>query len=209
MVQPPSISTRVGCFGHFTHSIYDLISKELNLPQLEGSSELDKETSVWIKLAINGDLAAFEKLYLKYHRRVYLYAKRMSGSIQEAEEVVQDTFVKTWQKLDSFRADSQFYSWLRTIASRILIDRLRSKNAKIWQDSLEFEDVHLDKAEHAGKLFDLEKLITKLPEGARSVFVMHEIEGYTHAEISKLSGIAVGSSKAQLSRARKLLRESL
>jgi len=179
------------------------------LPATEESYEQDSETTLWIQLAIEGNVGAFEKLYYKYHRQIFLYAKRMTGSIHEAEEVVQDTFVKTWQKLYSFRAESKFYTWLRKVASRILIDRMRIKNAKVWQESMEFEDIHPTNATNAAEQHDLEKLVSLLPEGARSVFVMHDIEGYTHSEIAEMAGLAVGTSKAQLSRARKLLRNGL
>ena len=176
---------------------------------IEKSLEQDALTKQWIQSAIDGNLHAIEKLYQRYHQRLFLYAKRMTGSVQEAEEVVQDTFVKTWQKLASFRAESLFYTWLRKIASRVLIDRLRLKNAKVWQESTEFQDVHLATENSAGKQRDLEKLIALLPDGAKTVFIMHDIEGYTHVEISELAGVAVGTSKAQLFRARKILRESL
>ncbi len=175
----------------------------------EKSLEQDTEINHWIELAIDGDLRAFENLYQRFHQRLYLYAKRISGSVQEAEEIVQDTFVKTWQKLNSFRAESHFYTWLRKIASRVWIDRLRTKNAKVWQQSAEFDDIYPTVSSSSGQQRDLERLITQLPEGARTVFVMHDVEGYTHQEISELAGLAVGTSKAQLFRARKLLRECL
>jgi RNA polymerase sigma-70 factor (ECF subfamily) len=169
----------------------------------------DDQTDMWIKSAQQGDVSSFEKLYLGYHKRIYLFAKRMTGSVSAAEEVVQETFIKTWQNLTSFRAESQFYTWLRTIATRIVIDRLRVKNAKVWQQMSDYDEVHASLNSNAGQQRDLEKLIGLLPEGARSVFVLHDIEGYKHAEIAQLSGIAAGTSKAQLFRARKLLRENL
>lgn len=169
----------------------------------------EHEDQTWVKSAISGNMAAFEQLYSRHHQRLFLYAKRMTGSVQEAEDVVQDTFIRTWQKLDSFRAESQFYTWLRKVASRILIDRMRVKNAKVWRESAEFEDIHFVTDSNSGAQLDLEKFISQLPEGARSVFVMHDIEGYTHDEISGLANIAAGTSKAQLFRARKLLRDRL
>jgi RNA polymerase sigma-70 factor, ECF subfamily len=175
----------------------------------EKSIETDEQTVKLIKLAVDGDLLAFKKIYQSHHTRLYLYAKRMTGSAQEAEEVVQDAFVKVWQHLASFRAESQFYTWLRKIASRIIIDRLRVKNVKLWQQVAEYHDVHSSRDESNGQQRDLEKLIALLPEGARSVFIMHDVEGYTHSEISEIAGLAVGTSKAQLFRARKILRENL
>ncbi len=133
----------------------------------------------------------------------------MTGSVSSAEDVVQETFIKTWQNLISFRAESRFYTWLRSIATRIIIDRLRIKNAKVWQQVSDYQEIHASLNSNAGQQRDLEKLIGLLPEGARSVFVLHDIEGYKHAEIAQLTGIATGTSKAQLFRARKLLRDSL
>lgn len=169
----------------------------------------DEQIDEWIQSAQQGDVDSFEKIYIYYHKRIYLFAKRMTGSIDSAEDIVQDTFIKTWQNLATFRAESQFYSWLRTIASRIVIDKLRVKNAKIWQHTSEYDEVHPSLNSNPGQQIDLEKLINLLPEGARSVFVLHDIEGYKHTEIAELTGIAPGTSKAQLFRARKLLRENL
>jgi len=169
----------------------------------------DDQTEMWIKDAALGCIDSFEKLYLGYHRRIYLFSKRMTGSVTLAEDVVQETFIKAWQNLVSFRAESQFYTWLKTIAARIVIDRLRMKNAKVWLKMSEYDDVYAGINSNAGKIRDLEKLIGLLPEGARGVFVLHDIEGYKHDEIASLTGIAVGTSKAQLFRARKLLRENL
>lgn len=174
-----------------------------------GEGLSDEQTDVWISAAVDGCVKSFENIYLAYHRRIYLFAKRMTNSVSSAEDIVQETFVKAWQNLASFRAESQFYTWLRTIASRIAIDKLRVKNAKVWQQMSEYDEVYTAINSSAGQSRDLEKLIYSLPEGARSVFVLHDVEGYKHKEISALTGIAVGTSKAQLFRARKLLRESL
>lgn len=179
------------------------------------SQKLGNESEVYdnmhqlISAAVEGCVVSFEKIYRAYHRRVYLFAKRMTNSVNSAEDIVQETFIKAWQNLGSFRAESQLYTWLRTIASRIAIDKLRVKNAKVWQQMADYDEVHKAINENVGQVRDLEKLIQLLPEGARSVFILHDIEGYKHREISELIDIAVGTSKAQLSRARKLLRESL
>ena len=163
----------------------------------------------WVSSAKLGDLDAFEKLYLTFHKKIFLLAKRMTGTTSDAEDVVQETFVKAWQKLTSFRAESQFYTWLRSIATRVMIDRLRIKNAKIWQQALDYDEVLSAINSDMAQVKDLEKMIALLPIGARSIFIMHDIEGYKHVEIAEMTGVAVGTSKAQLFRARKLLRESL
>lgn len=169
----------------------------------------EDQTEMWVKGAQQGDVSSFEKLYVCYHKRIYLFAKRMTSSVSAAEDVVQETFIKTWQNLTSFRAESQFYTWLRSIAARLVIDRMRIKNAKVWQQMSDYDEVYASLNSNAGQQRDLEKLVGLLPEGARSVFVLHDIEGYKHTEIAKLTGIAAGTSKAQLFRARKLLRENL
>lgn len=171
--------------------------------------EKDDQTSQWVNSAQQGCVASFEKIYLHYHRRIFLFAKRMTGSIGAAEEIVQETFIKAWQNLAGFRAESQLYTWLRTIATRISIDQLRVKNAKVWQQMSDYDEIYAAINSNAGQLRELENLIKLLPAGARSVFVLHDIEGYKHDEIAKLTGIAAGTSKAQLFRARKLLREHL
>lgn len=167
------------------------------------------EDKLWVAAARNGCVRSFEKLYLKNHKRIYLFAKRMSNSTSDAEDIVQDTFVKAWQKLASFRVQSLFHTWLRTIASRVCIDRLRVKNVAVWQQSSEYQDIYPSMTSQADTSHDLERMIRRLPDGARSVFVLHDIEGFKHQEISELAGIALGTSKAQLHRARKLLRDSM
>ena len=167
------------------------------------------DLELWITSAKLGEIDAFEKLYIAFHKKIFLFAKRMTGTTSDAEDVVQETFVKAWQKLTSFRAESQFYTWLRSIATRVMIDRLRVKNAKVWQEALDYEEVFTAINSNTGQVKDLEKMIGLLPAGARSIFIMHDIEGYKHNEIAEMTGVAVGTSKAQLFRARKLLRESL
>lgn len=178
---------------------------EVGFNVLDNSSKLE----AWIKKAQLGDIDAFEKIYIDCHKRIFLLAKRMTNSIADAEDIVQETFVKAWQNLSSFRFESQFYSWIRSISTRIMIDRLRKKNAKVWQDSTDYQEIFESINSNVGQVKDLEKMISLLPSGARSVFLLHDVEGYKHQEIAEMTGVAIGTSKAQLSRARKLLRNSL
>lgn len=162
----------------------------------------------WMEAAISGDVHSFEQLYRIYHRRLLMFCTRLCGEQSLAEEVVQEAFVKAWQGLPGFKQQSQFYTWLRTIASRVVIDRIRLKSHQIWENSVEF-DANIAALKHeSAENIDLNKLILKLPDGARSVLVLHDIEGYSHQEVGKLLNIAVGTSKAQLARARMLLREA-
>lgn len=166
------------------------------------------EVDNWIIESQGGNVRAFELLYREYYQRLFLFCRRMTGSIGAAEELVQESFIKAWQAIASFRADSRFYTWLRTIASRAIIDRYRLKQEKIWQSAVELDEQHYSSQLSPEYQMDLDKLITLLPDGARTILVLYEIEGYGHKEIAKMMGIAEGTSKAQLSRARKLLRES-
>lgn len=172
----------------------------------------------WVSESQRGNIRAFELLYREFYQRLFLFCRRMSGNTQGAEEAVQESFIKAWQALPQFRQESHFYTWLRKIAARLLIDKARLKQEKIWQNRIDLEDEHFAKevqlhanSNRQGHLeinIDLEKLIALLPEGARNILIMHDIEGYQHQEIAELMGIATGTSKAQLSRARSLLRKN-
>lgn len=170
--------------------------------------------------AQEGDQAAFEELYRDHAGRVYALCLRMTGDHGRAEELTQDVFLRAWTKLSTFRGDAAFSTWLHRLAVNVVLAHRRSRG-KRWArltatDDLEpYESVAaktgLAEPERApkGSLIDLEEAIATLPEGARTVFVLYEIEGYRHDEIAAATGTAVGTSKAQLHRARKLLREAL
>ena len=167
-----------------------------------------------VRAAREGDMSAFERLYRQNAGRVYALCLRLTGRPAEAEDLTQETFIRAWQKLDLFEGRSRFSSWLHRLAVNVVINEHRSKGRSRTWESL---DDHSDGREPAdpapnpppGLRTDLERAIAGLPEGARMVFVLHDIEGHQHGEISSLAGIAVGTSKAQLHRARRLLREAL
>jgi RNA polymerase sigma-70 factor, ECF subfamily len=189
------------------------------LPPAETQSTLNlaqdvkcTEIAEWVKESQTGNVRAFELLYREYYQMLYLYCKRMTSQGGAAEELVQESFIKAWQALPKFRTESGFYTWLRTIASRLIIDRFRLKQEKIWQNSTSLDEAELNhqllqtSAETSqSHKADLDKVISFLPEGARAVLVMYEIEGYKHKEIAEMLNIAEGTSKAQLARAKKLL----
>jgi RNA polymerase sigma-70 factor, ECF subfamily len=159
-----------------------------------------------------GDLAAFEKLYRQNLGRVYAVCLRMAGDAALAEELAQDVFVRAWEKLGSFRGDSAFSSWLYPLTVNLALSERRSRRRRTarvmaTEDPTVFEKPIARDDHDAG--FDLDKALKTLPPGARSVFVLHDIEGYRHEEIARLTGVATGTSKAQLHRARRLLREAL
>ena len=159
-----------------------------------------------------GDEAAFESLYREHAGRVYGLCLRLSGDRGRAAELTQDVFVRCWEKLRTFRGESAFGSWLYRLAVNVVWmanrgDRRREDRVRPVADP----DLHERGAAGPtpGAAIDLERAIATLPGGAREVFVLFEVEGYRHEEIARMTGIAVGTSKAQLFRARRLLRERL
>ncbi len=169
------------------------------------------ETEV-VARAQQGDLGAFEELYETHKSRVYALSLRMVRDPSRAEDLTQDAFVRAWQKLASFRARSSFSTWLHRLAVNVILGRLRSE--KKWSNretDLEDLETRLGAPETTQQEIeiDLERAISLLPTKARLVFILHDVEGYRHAEIAELAGIAEGTSKAHLHRARKLLREVL
>ncbi|UCF67528.1 MAG: RNA polymerase sigma factor [Acidobacteriota bacterium] len=157
-----------------------------------------------------GDLSAFEELYREHVDRVYALCLRMTANAERAEELTQEAFVRVWERLRTFRGESPFGRWLRTIAiNTVLADWRSSGRLRALERGLdEMPPLASNEAASASRL-DLEAAIAKLPAGARTVFVLHDIEGLRHEEIARLVGSATGTSKAQLHRARRLLREAL
>jgi len=164
-----------------------------------------------VRRALTGDAEAFAELYRSHAGRVYAICLRLEGDPARAEELTQDVFVRAWQRLGTFRGESAFGTWLHRLTVNVVLASRRS----LWRrgrrfigtdDPSRYEQVG---EVRAGESLDLEQAIAGLPPGARTVFVPHRIEGYTHEEIATASGIAEGTSKAQLFRARRLLREAL
>jgi len=169
---------------------------------------------VLVRQAQAGDLAAFEQLYRENVGRVYALCLRLCCDAQLAEELTQDSFVRAWQKLDSFRGDSAFASWLHPLAVNVALSERRSRRRRnqmilATDDLTAFEAPAELPAPAPVAALDLERALAGLPDGARAIFVLHDIEGLKHEEIAERTGVAVGTSKAQLHRARKLLREAL
>jgi RNA polymerase sigma-70 factor, ECF subfamily len=165
-----------------------------------------------VRQAQQGDLVAFERLYRDNERKVFGLCFRLSSDPALAEELTQEVFVRAWRKLSSFRGDSAFSSWLYPLTVNVALSERRSRkrrDARIvaTEDPASLERAPRTPAPEAG--FDLEKAMAALPPGARAVFVLHDVEGRTHEEIASLLGLAAGTSKAQLHRARRLLREAL
>ena len=169
-------------------------------------SRLDSD----VALAAGGDQSAFERLYRTHVARIHSLTRRML-STQEADEVTQDIFVRTWQKLGQFRGESAFSTWLHRLAVNVVIERRRS--FAIQRERMSDDPTALDRVTVAPARADLrvdfEQAIAELPPGAREIFVLHDVEGYKHREIAVMLDIATGTSKRQLHRARMLLRKHL
>jgi RNA polymerase sigma-70 factor, ECF subfamily len=174
----------------------------------------DRRAEEWrlVQAAQGGDLSAFETLYRENERKVFGLCFRMASDPTLAEELTQDVFVRAWQKLSSFQGRSAFSSWLYPLAVNVALSERRSRRRRTshemaTDDLASLERPEKAKAPEAG--VDLERALATLPPGARAVFVLHDVEGYKHEEISNMTGMAEGTSKAQLHRARRLLRERL
>jgi RNA polymerase sigma-70 factor (ECF subfamily) len=162
--------------------------------------------------AQTGDQTAFRELYRQHAGRVYALCLRLTGESYAAEERTQDVFVRLWDKLGSFRGESAFSSWLHRLAVNVVLNEQRTRGRREMRVMPTEDPAALERGKGEPTIalsIDLEQAIAALPNGAREVFVLFDIEGYGHAEIASLTGIAEGTSKAQLFRARKLLREKL
>jgi len=162
--------------------------------------------------ARDGDLAAFEQLYRRHVGRVHAVCLRIVTDRGAAEECAQDAFVRAWDALGQFRGDSSFATWLTRIAINVALQRLKLERRHlrlVQPGDAESMDSHPapDDAPEAG--MDMETLIATLPPAARAVFVLHAVEGYSHEEISGMTGIAEGTCKAHVHRARQLLQARL
>ena len=159
-----------------------------------------------------GDGAAFEIIYREHSPKVYALCLRLSGGSQDgATELMQDVFIRAWRGLKNFRGESAFSSWLHRLTVNAMLERARSEKRRTAR-VLFMEDPAQDVAmiaDEPGAQMDIESAIAALPEGARIAFVLHEIEGYHHSEIAEQLGVAEGTVKAQLHRARKLLIKAL
>ncbi len=182
-----------------------------------GATPLEEEpgTAAFLESALararEGDRAAFEVLYRAHHRRVYALALRLTRDARRAEELTQEVFVRAWRALPAFRGDSRLGTWLHTITVRSHLraarDRRRRETREISEGAIEAFAVAARRAMPHTRV-DLERAVARLPAGAREVLVLHDIHGYKHREIAEMLGVAEGTAKAQLHRARKLVRGS-
>lgn len=168
----------------------------------------------WVEAAKAGDTAAFEQLYRRHVGRIYALVWRLAGNDASlADDLVQDSFIRAWDKLHLFEGKSAFGTWLHRLAANVALSdrriRVRRVARELPMDDAVERTAMGERDLHVGLRTDLEQAIAGLPERARTVLVLFDVEGYRHEEISDLTGMAVGSSKAQLHRARKLVRAAL
>ncbi|NKF50884.1 RNA polymerase sigma factor [Shewanella sp. WXL01] len=167
-----------------------------------------------VALARQGDKNAFHSLYLRHHGRVYAISLRMAGQASVAEDITQECFVRLWHKLAQFEGNSEFSTWLHRLCVRQAINSIKAQKS-FWQRFVSHEQLNqqdqafADEHTSSTEYHQLDKLIVRLPERMRMVFVLAALEGYQHDEIAKLLGIAVGTSKNQYFKAKQLLQEML
>ena len=160
--------------------------------------------------AAAGDAIAFEAVYRAHLPRVYSLVRRMTAG-RDADELTQDVFVRLWQKLGTFRGDSSFTTWLHRLAVNVVIERFRTEQVRRGRmvDGEDIFEMLPGPAQTRDLGMDFETALEKLPDGAREIFVLHDVEGFKHHEIATLLEISPGTSKAQLHRARMMLRKHL
>lgn len=174
-----------------------------------------------IRLAQRGDAAAFEYLYGLHSRRVYALCLRMVANPTDAEDLAQEAFLQLFRKIGTFRGESAFSTWLHRMTVNVVLMRLRKKTlpAVSLEETLDPDDENSGPKRDVGApdlrlsgavdRVNLERSIGQLPPGYRTVFVLHDIQGYEHNEIAEIMGCSVGNSKSQLHKARTRLREHL
>ena len=191
--------------------ITNILRMPVTVDRLEPTSDLELA-----RAAAAGDSVAFEKLYQQHHRRVYSLCLRMLGNSTHAEDLTQEVFLQVYRKLASFRGDSAFTTWLHRLTVNQVLMHFRRRGVKLEHTSEEgdFTNVVETPLQSTRRIsmvdrLALEKAISQLPPGYRTVFVLHDVEGYEHNEISGLLEVSIGTSKSQLHKARMRLRELL
>ncbi|HWO88630.1 MAG TPA: RNA polymerase sigma factor [Gemmatimonadales bacterium] len=189
--------------AHLEASLSHSPSRENQLAQAD-SERAD------VALAQAGDQHAFERLYRIHVNRIHSLVRRMVGSEGDVDELTQDVFVRAWERLGTFRGEAAFGTWLH----RLTVNHVLNWQKSAWRERQRI-DSDADADQGAGRsrapdvAMDLEEALRLLPRGARQVFVLYDVEGYRHDEIGKMLGVTEGTSKAQLHRARMLLRNFL
>lgn len=188
---------------------------------LRGADEAEQDVPVASDFALaqkaaKGEMSAFEELYKRHHRRVYSLCLRMTQNVSEAEDLAQEAFVQLFRKIGSFRGESAFTTWLHRLTVNQVLMHFRKRSVRDEKTTEEGEtpDQAVMGTENPNRMpvvdrIALDNAIAQLPKGYRTVFVLHDVEGYEHEEIGRMLGCAVGTSKSQLHKARMKLRNLL
>lgn len=210
----------------------EMTTEALNYPVWQSESSMSNDAAAKAKkekvnvsgakdlqltqLAAQGDMAAFEEIYQRHHRRVYSICLRMLQNAHEAEDLTQDVFIQLYRKIGSFRGDSAFTTWLHRMTVNQVLMHFRKRNVKYEKTTEEGEtpdQVVVGTADpERMRVVDkiaLENAIDQLPDGYKNVFVLHDVEGFEHEEVARILGCSVGTSKSQLHKARLKLRKLL
>lgn len=188
----------------------DVLSRGVGALTKQQRTTATSSDAVEVALAASGDASAFERLYRRHVDRVHSLARRMID-FELADEVTQDVFVRAWEKLHTFRGEAAFGTWLHRLAVNVILGRRGAlgQQRKRFVDSDAPLEMTAGRGREPALGMDLERALTRLPDGARQVFVLHDVEGYRHEEIATMLGLAEGTSKSQLHRARMALRQHL
>jgi len=165
-----------------------------------------------VRQAQSGDARAFEGVYRTHVGRIHSLCLRMSGDAQDAESLTQDVFVRAWEKLSSFRGESQFSTWLHRLAINVVLEDRRSRGRRqAREQTVENLEQYATAVTQAmpGTKVDLERAIAGLPPGAREVLVLRDVQGFKYKEIAEMKDVSLGTVKAQIHRARHLVQEAL
>jgi RNA polymerase sigma-70 factor, ECF subfamily len=177
------------------------------------SKQADVSDAELVTRCRNGDVGAFEALYRQHAPRLYSLASRMAGSVDEGEDLLQEIFLQAYRKLGSFRGDAALGTWLHRLAINHCLDFVRSRQAKNMKltETLDDESSFEPAAPRDTPIarLDLDRAIASLPPGCREAFVLHDVEGFDHREVGHMLGIAEGTSKSQVFKARMKLRSML
>jgi RNA polymerase sigma-70 factor, ECF subfamily len=196
----------------------DLTDRE---PQGRRQAGDERSEADAIERAKQGDALAFQELYDRHKRRVYSLCLRMTANTAEAEDLTQEAFLQLYRKIATFRGESAFSTWLHRLSVNVVLMHLRKKNLPVvsleettqggGEDDTPKKDFGAEDLALAGSIdrLQLQRAVDDLPPGYRSIFVLHDIEGYEHNEIAKIVGCSIGNSKSQLHKARMKLRDLL
>jgi RNA polymerase sigma-70 factor, ECF subfamily len=198
----------------------DLQGREQNQAQERQRQAGEFEEAQAIERAKQGDAEAFQALYDRHKRRVYSLCLRMTSNTAEAEDLTQEAFLQLYRKIATFRGESAFSTWLHRLSVNVVLMHLRKKNLPVvsleettqgGEDDSPKKDFGADDLALAGSIdrLQLQKAVDDLPPGYRTIFVLHDVEGYEHNEIAAMVGCSIGNSKSQLHKARMKLRDML